>query len=117
MVELPNSPIDEIQITVLKTSTYSYINKCFKHYFCSRLINLIPTYQKKLFCAVRLVQIFTSGSEVFLVAVVRFACTLIKKLSHYFAFLLQWELPFSKNKLHVYIYRIRNKNAIALFSN
>lgn len=27
MVELPNSPIDEIQITVLKTSTYSYINK------------------------------------------------------------------------------------------
>lgn len=58
---------------------------------------------KKLFCAVRLVQIFTSGSEVFLVAVVRCACTLIKKLSHYFAFLLQWELPFSKNKLHVYI--------------
>lgn len=36
-------------------------------------------------------------------AVVRCACTLIKKLSHYFAFLLQWELPFSKNKLHVYI--------------
>lgn len=117
MVELPNSPIDEIQITVLKTSTYSYINKCFKHCFCSRLINLIPTYQKKLFCAVRLVQIFTSGSEVFLVAVVRCACALIKKLSHYFAFLLQWELPFSKNKLHVYIQRIRNKNAIALFSN
>lgn len=65
-----------------------------------------PTHQGKLFCAKLLVQIFKKESEVkYVTGTGAHALNISKhyKHSHYFSLLLEWEIPFSKNKQYVYL--------------